>query len=221
MAHRPGIGGVRGASPLPGRHPRARDGLRDRHRCRPGHRLHAHPRGEPAGHPHRPGRPRQVAMRMDLAIRPGYGSIVPWGAPWTACSWPWPDPTPWRCGPRPHPRRGTGHRGRVHSGRRRARPVPPHVVPVQRKPAETRRCPLRRRRHRELVEGVVVALHVRGGVARRRHAVAHHPEGLDLRADRRDRRRAHHVAARDARRGSQLGLSLLLAARRHAHPRCP
>src|SRR5262245_54496134 len=38
-------------------------------------------------------------------------------------------------------------------------------------------------------------------------------EGVDLRADRRDRRRSHHVAARAARRRTQLGLPLLLAAR--------
>ncbi len=42
-------------------------------------------------------------------------------------------------------------------------------------------------------------------------------KALTLHADRRNHRRSHHVAARAARRGAQLGLSLLLAARRHLH----
>ena len=45
-----------------------------------------------------------------------------------------------------------------------------------------------------------------------------HPEGADLRPHRRDRGRPHHLAARAARRGPQLGLPLLLAAGRHLHP---
>ncbi len=49
-----------------------------------------------------------------------------------------------------------------------------------------------------------------------RPAVADHAQGADLRADRRDRRRAHDVAARAHRRRAQLGLPLLLAARRDA-----
>jgi hypothetical protein len=40
------------------------------------------------------------------------------------------------------------------------------------------------------------------------------PEGPELRRDRRDRRRAHHVATRAAWRRTQLGLSLLLVTRR-------
>ena len=51
----------------------------------------------------------------------------------------------------------------------------------------------------------------------RGHALADHAEGADLRADRRHRRRADHLAARAARRRAQLGLPLLLAARRDAH----
>ena len=44
-----------------------------------------------------------------------------------------------------------------------------------------------------------------------------HAEGAHLRAHRRDRGRAHDVAARADRRRAQLGLPLLLAARRHVH----
>ena len=58
-----------------------------------------------------------------------------------------------------------------------------------------------------------------GAVPRRGGALAHHAQGADLRADRWHRRRTDHVAPRGARRQPQLGLPLLLAARRHAHPR--
>ena len=61
------------------------------------------------------------------------------------------------------------------------------------------------------------ALHLRRAVARAGRAVAHHPQGADLRADRRDRGRGHDLAARAPRRRAQLGLPLLLAARRHVH----
>ena len=49
-------------------------------------------------------------------------------------------------------------------------------------------------------------------------ALPDHAQGAHLRADRRHRRRRHHLAARGARRRPQLGLPLLLAARRHLHP---
>src|SRR6185312_7955243 len=42
-----------------------------------------------------------------------------------------------------------------------------------------------------------------------------HPQGPDVRAHRRDRRCGHHLAARDAGRGAQLGLPVHLDARRH------
>ena len=47
--------------------------------------------------------------------------------------------------------------------------------------------------------------------------LAHHAQGAHLRAHRRHRRRADHLAARADRRRAQLGLPLLLAARRDAH----
>ena len=49
-----------------------------------------------------------------------------------------------------------------------------------------------------------------------RDALADHAQGADLRADRRHRRGAHHLAAGMDRRRAQLGLPLLLAARRDA-----
>src|SRR2546423_15634733 len=50
-------------------------------------------------------------------------------------------------------------------------------------------------------------------MARRRDALADRAEGFDLRAHRRTRRGAYHFVARANRRFSQLGLSVLLAAR--------
>ena len=58
---------------------------------------------------------------------------------------------------------------------------------------------------------------LRRAVGGRRAPVADHAQGADLRPDRRHRRRGHHLAARAARRPAQLGLPLLLAARRHLH----
>ena len=51
-------------------------------------------------------------------------------------------------------------------------------------------------------------------MARRRRPLADHPEGTDLRPNRRDGRGADDIVARAARRRAQLGLSVLLAARR-------
>ena len=76
----------------------------------------------------------------------------------------------------------------------------------------------RARRDRELLARVEREVHGRRarGVARPAAPLAHGAEGADLRADRRHRRRADDVAARVDRRRAQLGLPLLLAARRDA-----
>ena len=70
-----------------------------------------------------------------------------------------------------------------------------------------------------MVASVGLPLHVPGGVAGCGRPLSDHPEGADLRADRRPRRRPYHVAARTPRRRAQLGLPLLLVAGRHLHPR--
>ena len=56
-------------------------------------------------------------------------------------------------------------------------------------------------------------LHLSGRMARRGASIAHHPQGAHLSTDGRYRRRADDVASRAGRRRSQLGLSILLAAR--------
>ena len=57
-------------------------------------------------------------------------------------------------------------------------------------------------------------MQLRRSLARRRHALADHLESADLRADRRHRRGGDDFAAGSDRRRAQLGLPLLLAARR-------
>src|SRR5262249_14050587 len=64
---------------------------------------------------------------------------------------------------------------------------------------------------------MVVALPLPGRIPRAGGALAADAEGADLLPDRRNRRGTHHLAARASRRPAQLGLSLLLAARRHLH----
>ena len=65
------------------------------------------------------------------------------------------------------------------------------------------------------VEDWVARLPLRRRVARRGDPVAARPQGADLRPDRRDRRGGDHLAAGGDRRRTQLGLPVLLAARRH------
>ena len=75
----------------------------------------------------------------------------------------------------------------------------------------------RDRRDREVVAPLVGRQHLPRPLARRRAALAHHAQEPHLRSDRRDRGGADHLAARADRRRAELGLPLLLAARRHVH----
>ena len=61
-------------------------------------------------------------------------------------------------------------------------------------------------------------VHIRRAVGRGRAPVAGRPQGPHLRPNGRPRRRADDVAAGAARRRTELGLPVLLAARRHVHP---
>ena len=71
--------------------------------------------------------------------------------------------------------------------------------------------------YRSVLDRMVQPLHLRGRVPRPRDALADHAEGADLCSDRRHRRGTYDLAAGKARRRQKLGLSLLLAARRHLH----
>ena len=111
----------------------------------------------------------------------------------------------------------TSTRRRVHRRRGRARPLRPHLAPVARarpasgRPDASARTTPSRTGASGSTRCTYTATWPRGG-----RAVADHPQGAHLRADRRHRRRADDVAARADRRRPQLGLPLLLAARRHA-----
>ena len=84
------------------------------------------------------------------------------------------------------------------------------------KPPDDRRAPRRRENHR-VVERLVEPIDVPRQVGRAGATLGDHVEGADLRPDRRNRRRAHDVAPRVARQRAQLGLPVLLVARRDVH----
>ena len=114
----------------------------------------------------------------------------------------------------PAPRREHEHGRRVHGAARRARPVRADVVPVAPRAAARDHARARLRGHVRVLERVAprVLLHRplrRGGLP-----LADGPEGDDVRADGRHRRRSDDLDARADRRRPQLGLPLLLAARR-------
>ena len=164
-----------------------------------------------------------VEFRSELTIRFDYGRIVPWVRKRTHEE---RHPRRDRRAGRallPHARRDA-RRGPAHGlgapGRRgAARPVRPHLVPVARGGSGGDRRGAGARRDRGVLAGVERGVPARA--ARRlgpaRAPVAHRAQGADVRPDRRDRRRADDVAARVDRLGAQLGLPLLLAARRDAH----
>ncbi len=159
----------------------------------------------------------RVEMRMELVIRFDYGSIVPWVR-----------------NARRHARRDRRARRDVasHTGGARGAELPnarvvlgrggrpgavrPHLVPVQRADARAGGRRGGAGRHGHVLGGVGGRVHVPRAVGRRGPALAADAEGADVRPDGRDRRRSHDVAPGGDRRRPQLGLPLLLAARRDA-----
>ena len=160
-------------------------------------------------------------MRSELRLRFDYGHVVPWVR---------------RDDGRHRRGRRTRRRVPAHPGRR-CTGEDPRTVARPRPSARASRVPfvltwrashLRRRRARGRRTRPGRHRRASGGTGRRaarsrgpyRDAVQrslHHAEGPDLRADRRHRRRRDDLAARADRRPAQLGLPLLLAARRHLH----
>ena len=165
----------------------------------------------------------RVPMRMELVVRFDYGVDRPVGRRHRATARPRRRRARTRCASRT-PVRTHGARLRhvadftVARGRagavRRSPCYPSHEPP----PRADRRRTRAIERDRAVVAAVVARSRTYDGEWREAvHALAHHAEGADLRADRRDRGRAHDVAARADRRRAQLGLPLLLAARRDVH----
>ena len=129
--------------------------------------------------------------------------------------------TPWcsadRRSRRLLPQRGRLHR-RIHCIGRRAKNLRAQLLCFARRPAGRARRLDGARRDAPFLVRMVGSLHVSGALARRGDQIADRHEGADLSAERRRRRRADELAAGNARRRSQLGLPVLLAARRHLHP---
>ncbi len=71
--------------------------------------------------------------------------------------------------------------------------------------------------HRDVLAGMERSVSRCRSLDRSRQTLAHHAQGFDLRPVGRDRRCGDHVPSRAARRRSELGLPLLLAAGRHIH----
>ncbi len=114
-------------------------------------------------------------------------------------------------------RRRSPHRGRVHRRGRRAHPVRPVLRRFVRRVAERAR-PLRSfGRDRDVLAPLGGPLPVCWPMDAGRQTVADHAEGFDVLADRRNRRRGNDVTPRAAGRREELGLSLLLVARRDGH----
>ena len=118
-----------------------------------------------------------------------------------------------------HARRGHADDLGVHRRRGRARPVRAHVVPVARgirrsRSTRSARSPTRRASGASGTGGAPDSLPDEWRDVVR--PLADGAEGAHVRADRRDRRRPDDVAAGVDRRRPQLGLPLLLAARRDA-----
>ena len=161
----------------------------------------------PGGHAHGSGHALRlrVGRAVGAQIRPashGYG--------WSR--------RPQLVGLRRGERRGLDHGVGLHRRRRQRRVLRAHLVSLPRGDSSAGQRGLRHRGHRGLVAGMGIVFHRHGGVARPGGALAHHVEGPHLRPDRGDRGGGDDVVAGDLRRWSQLGLPLLLVARRHPNP---
>ena len=194
--------------PLPGRLPGARVGVRDRRGDRPGHRLHAHPPAAPRGGAAGRGGPGQGRRwRWTSPSASGTGRSCPGcaGRDGTLNAIAGPDGLSlWT----PVTDQGTGplDRGRVHrvGGPARSRSPLRGTPPARSLPVRWTR-PTPSHDTEQWWPDWVVTVHLRGRVPRRGGALADHPQGADLRADRRDRGRGHHVAPRDPGRSARTG----------------
>ncbi len=208
-------------APLSRRDADPRDRLRMRDRRRHRGRLHAaRQRLVRAGaHRDRQARPRADADGAGAALR--LRLLDPLGHAPVARGRHEGDRRP-RHGGAAHPGAARGrepaHRRRIHRARRGTRALLARLRALAPAPAAGARAAVDAGAHREPLARMVLALPDPGPLRGRGAALADHAEGARLRADRRHRGRAHHLAARAHRRHPQLGLPLLLAARRHHHP---
>ena len=158
-----------------------------------------------------------VEMFSELVVRFDYGGTIPWvrrtdGRADRGGRTRRPLlPDPGRASRREH-----AHDRRVRRQEGRAGAVRAHLVSVEPAAAPSDRRRARAGRDDRLLGGLGREVPLHGQVEGRRPRVARGLEGAHLLADRRNRRGADDVAPREGRRGAQLGLPLLLAARRDA-----
>ena len=160
----------------------------------------------------------RVPMRMELVLRFGYGSVIPWvrrvdGALLATSG---PHSAEVRAGVDTH---GEDFRtvADFTVGKRRAHAVRDHVLSIARAAAAAHRSIRDARRGADPAGCMVHAMHVRRPLGRRRRRARAYAQEPHPRTDRGDRRRADHVASRADRRHAELGLPLLLGARCDVH----
>ena len=162
-----------------------------------------------------------VTMEMQLTIRFGYGQVVPWvrrtdgtlerrgRTRRTVAVDHGADPRVATCRRWPSSRSAEGQTVPFSLSWYPANETPPRPVDARYAIADTEQW------WEEWVSQCTYDGEYRDAVVRSLITL----KALTYEPDRRDRGRAHHLAARDARRRAQLGLPVLLAARRHADPR--
>ena len=165
-----------------------------------------------------------VRVRHDWVVRTDYGLVRPWvtreqvGDETVVVAVAGPDKFVLR-GPRlPHGQEGH-HRDEFDMSAGRRDDVLHHLGEVVARPARAPRPRRLHRGHAPATRRLERARPDRRAPRRPRTPQPADAAADDARGDRRDRRGSHHVAARGLRRRTQLGLPLLLAARRRTHPR--
>ena len=162
----------------------------------------------------------RVKMQVEIVLRFDYGYLVPWveqSPDGGISAIAGPERVVLRT-----PVKLTGEDlktvGGVRGRRRRNRPLRADLWRLASAAAAAGGRRARPRQCARLLAAMEHRLRFRGAVDRHRQRLARGAEGPDLRADRRHRRRTDDLAPGAPRRPAQLGLPLLLAARRHLYP---
>ncbi len=192
---------------LPRRHDGAGDGVGHPGRHRAGHRLHAGARRGARRRPHRRGRLGPGARcAASCGCGFGYGDVIPWVRHLDGHARGRRRSGRGVAGVRRRPPRpGLRVARRLHRRGRPARVVRAHLEPVVPSAAAPVDPLHGAGRDRAVLADLVRPVHLRRPVPRGGHAVAAHPQGADLRADRRHRRGRDDLAAGGARRRRATG----------------
>ena len=165
------------------------------------------------------GREGSVAMRMELTLRFDYGDIVPWVETYRRRLCARLADRMRSCFVRQSKSSGEDLKTLAQFTVSKGETVPFTLIRNDsRLPAPAgRRSDSPARRNRSLVEEVGIALCLRRPVSAGSRALPDHAQGSYFSSDRGNCRGAHHLASRTIGWSTQLGLSLLLAARRDLH----